>query len=480
MPKFNPTQPFDVFGQFWKAGDDEIRIPGRMYRADAGIRIQLFQDLRPGPSYVPVHQEGQDAVFEVVDSPDRDLPLTLHGRIGQMVGSVTAYDCMTVHSQTDLFDSGVGEYILAPRGVIFGAHTDGEKQRYTGVRLRTRDLDEWAAVDGFSSTRSDDGARAIHFLMPEFESATLASGGTFTVSQTAVMRGPNVRGGSIEREVWLKVTGLQPSTWQEIDRQIVTPLSTLITLCVGEVNDISAIELTVDGESWITLGASYIRHAEARTERLDKLASLSDLKFDGVAAWLDNVERLGPLPPVVAQFSARQATMRLETELLEMATVAEGLHARLFPGQTRLEVAVCEEVRTRVLAAIADMDAQIANILRGMLTHLHEPGYPHRLKGLAQIVASVAPEICGKVSKWADEVSEARNKYAHRAACFLDEGSIDKLATVVESLRWLLRCILLLEAGLGASVMAARLRNISGYRLFLERAAEGLPTVYSN
>ncbi|WP_156893770.1 HEPN domain-containing protein [Actinokineospora enzanensis] len=292
------------------------------------------------------------------------------------------------------------------------------------------------------------------------------------------MRGPNVRGGSIEREVWLKVVGLQPSTWQEIDRQIVTPLSTLVTLCVGEVNELSAIELTLDGESWVTLGASYIRHAEAHTERLDKLASLSDLKFRGVAAWLDKVERLGPLPPVVARFSARQATMRLETELLEMTTVAEGLHSRLFPEITRLEVAVCDEVRKRVLAAVADMDAQITDILRGMLTHLHEPGYPYRLKGLAQIVASAAPEICGRVNRWANEVSEARNKYAHRTAGFLDEGSIDKLATVVESLRWLLRCILLLEAGLEASVMTTRLRDISGYRLFLERAADGLPTVY--
>jgi ApeA N-terminal domain 1 len=461
MAQLDVNKPFDLFGQFWKADEEKNRVSGRLYRTEDGIRIQLFEDLRPGPSYVPIHQEGQDPVFQVVDSPDRDMPINLHGRIGQMVGSITAYDCMTVRSQTDLFDSGVGEYILAPRGVIFGAHTAGEKQQYSGVRLRTRDLDEWASVAGFFSSRADDGTRTLSFRMPQFEPITLATGANLTVSQTTRLRGPSVRGGSMEREVWLQVADLQPSTWQEIDRQIVTPLSTLVTLCLGEVNDVSGIQLTVDGENWLTLGSNHIRYTEPRTERLEKLVTLHDLQFDGVAAWLNKVEHLGPLPPVVARFSARQVTAKLETELLEMTTVAEGLHMRLFPGEKRLDDAICEQVKNRVLGSVEGLESRVKDILRGMLTHLHEPGYVSRLKGLAQMVEQTAPEICGKVNKWAEEVSAARNKYAHRTAGFLDEASIDTLVTVLESLRWLLRCILLLEAGVAESLLATRLRDVS-------------------
>jgi hypothetical protein len=236
--------------------------------------------------------------------------------------------------------------------------------------------------------------------------------------------------------------------------------------------------LTIDGAEWLTLVSDHVQHAEPHDGVHEYLAKFPELGLANVALWLSKVDLLGPLPPVIAHFSAKQDVVKLETELLEMTTVAEGLHVRLFPSEKRLTDTQCAEVTKRALQAISDMDERITNILRGMLTHLDKPGYAPRLKGLAKAVEDVAPEICGNVSRWTEAVSKTRNSYAHRSAGFLEEGNVDGLTTVLESLRWLMRCILLLEAGLGRNILADRLGAISGYRLFLDRAAERLPAVY--
>lgn len=478
MPSLDVNQPFDLFGQFWTPNEAEKQVPGRLFRTSEGIRIQLFEDLRPGPSYVPRHQDEQDPVFEVVDSPDVDTPLTIHGRIGELVGKVTAYECVTVQSRSDMFNGGLGEYILAPMGVIFGAHTAGTTQVFSGVRMRTANIDEWASLQGFSSTKGEDGTRGLNYREPSIEPIQLANGAVLSLNQRAHLEGPHVRGGAMTRDVWFQIQSLPPSTWSAIDGRIVTPLSSLITLCLGRENGLVAAQLTFDGERWVDLVSDHIRSSQPANSRIEGLAGLADLGLSGVATWLNKVDNLGPLPPVVAHFSSKRASIKFETELLEMTTVAEGLHARLFPDEKRFSDADCKLISDRVLQAVGDMDVRVVDVLRGMLTHIGEPGYPSRLKGLARIVEAEIPTICGKVNKWAQVVSNARNKYAHRTAGFLDEADIDTLFTVLESLRWLLRCILLLEAGLDSKLLAARLRDLSSYRLFLERASENIPAVY--
>lgn len=103
-----------------------------------------------------------------------------------------------------------------------------------------------------------------------------------------------------------------------------------------------------------------------------------------------------------------------------------------------------------------------------------------RLKQLAGLVDDCAPEITGKTNRWARHVTEARNSYAHRTKGFLNEDDIDVLATVTESIRWLLRSILLLEAGVSKKHLAERLGESSAYLFFRKRAKESLPKVYDD
>lgn len=51
--------------------------------------------------------------------------------------------------------------------------------------------------------------------------------------------------------------------------------------------------------------------------------NLADIGLHAVASWLDQVDRLGPLPPVVAHFSAHRRTMQLETAVLELTTASD-------------------------------------------------------------------------------------------------------------------------------------------------------------
>lgn len=436
MPQPDVNRPFDLFGQFWLPDKPDEPTPGRLYRTEEGIRIQLFKDLRPKPSYVPIGTGLESSLFEEIESPAFNEPITLHGRIGDLVGKITAHRCRTVHSVADLLYS-VGEYVLEPLYVVFGDHLAVEGQQSSGVRVRTTDMDEWANLAGMFTSRAEDGTRSLGCRLVESEAVSIDNGAVLKIHQVARMTAPSVKGGLITREVWLEVAGMPSATWVEIDRGIVTPLVSLLTLCVGEVVALTGIELTVDGEHWLPLAAKFIHHREPREERLEMLAPLADVKLTGVAAWLNKVEQLGPLPPVVARFSAHQASVRVETELLEMTTVAEGLHARLYPDERRLDVATCEDVCGRVLGALDEVGDQVKDIIRGMLEHLSDPGYTSRLKGLARRIEGVAPKICGKSNRWAEEVSKARNKYAHRSAGFLDESDVDVLLTVMESLRWL-------------------------------------------
>lgn len=478
MARVDVNKPLDLHGEFWAAGKNERTTPGRLFRtADDGIRIQLFGDLRPQPSHVPVDANGTETGwYEVVPSPERDEPLTIHGVLGS-VGRVTAIDCHALRGSIPML-GGPQEHVLAPLNVVIGAHTEGRGQRFCGVRVRLRNIDEWAGLGGFAIVMEENGDRSISFEEPIVEPVRLASGAHLSLQQETTVRGPTVRGGAFNRKVWLQVDHLKPATWQEIDSAFAKPLVSLVTLCLGVRSGATEVELTVDGERWLQLGANWLEFAEP--DRTDEaIARLAHIGLPGVAHWLDKVEALGPLPPVVARFSAKQKSTVLETELLEMTTVAEGLHSRLFPDEVRVSAAEAARIQTKVMAALSDEGQHIQQILSGMMTHLEEPGYGRRLKQLAGLVKDSVPGIVGRTNKWAEAVSNARNKYAHRTGGFLQESDIDSLWTVLESLRWLLRCVCLLQAGVLDEHLAKRLPELSGYRLYLERAATRLPKVYT-
>jgi hypothetical protein len=275
-------------------------------------------------------------------------------------------------------------------------------------------------------------------------------------------------GGSLSREVWLRLVDQPASTWQELDRDVLTPLSTLATMCVGSDCPPLQVDIGSDTETapWLAVHSSGVRPLLAeRRSPAHMLLTLGVLGLDRVAAWLDRSHVLGPLPPVVIAVATNQVR-NLETAVLELTTVAEGLARRLWPDWQRLSNEQADRARQLAMEALRDASSEVIAVAQGTLQHLEEPSYPQRLLALADRAGQAVPEILGRrteggrPSRWKNPVVEARNDFAHRVdRGWLDEDRLDRYLIVSGSLRWLLTAVLLLETGLPAETLRGAVQH---------------------
>ena len=176
---------------------------------------------------------------------------------------------------------------------------------------------------------------------------------------------------------------------------------------------------------------------------------------------------------------------RIETSVLELTTVAEGLARRLWPDAVRMSGDEATRARELAAAAFEQQPAELAEVVGAALGYLEELSYPQRLLQLAELVEGIAPGVLGRrtvegrPSRWKALVCGARNEFAHRLqGVWLDDDRIDRYLTVTGSLRWLLTAVLLLETGLPAALLATQFGQHQPYLFFLRQAKEWQPQVY--
>lgn len=379
---------------------------------------------------------------------------------------------------------GAGLQRLQARYALLGGHIAGEEEVFTGVRMRFRHLDEWADLGGFAHSLAAEQA-SIAFQRPDMPPAPLSDGGLLHVDQD-LFWARSGDGEKLTRAVWLRVDGQPPARWLDLDRSLVTPLVTLLTLAVDVDCPPVQVELAAGTDTeWLSLSSSGLRPSAERPRPVQEmLLPLRALGLTAVATWLDRVEDLGPLPPVVAAAAAKPP-LTLETGVLQLATVAEGLARRLWPHWNRLSQEEVDRARQSALAAVADHGESVSAAVQGALEHLHEPSYPQRLEELAKCAGDAVPGVLGRLtdqgrpSRWKEAAAGARNDFAHRFdRGWLDEASVDRYLAVYNSLRWLLTAVLLLQTGLDPETLGARLREHQRYYLFLRQARQWLPRVY--
>lgn len=207
------------------------------------------------------------------------------------------------------------------------------------------------------------------------------------------------------------------------------------------------------------------------------LLQFPHLTLPQVATWLNLVDDLGPLPPVIAK-AMSTSSIAIETDVLNLTTVAEGLHSRIFPARKRMSQDEAARLRKLVRDAVKDESDEHKATIRDATGHLTELSYKQRLLGLAEEASRAAPNIVGDAGKWASIVRDCRNDYAHRSAGFLDRKSIDKYLGVILSLRWILTVVLLLQTGIAPELLAKRLDQDQAYQFFLVQTRELLPEAY--
>ena len=255
---------------------------------------------------------------------------------------------------------------------------------------------------------------------------------------------------------WLVLQRINSRSIRGLDRQYLRPLCTLLALATKDQASLLQLQLQQhEGMPWWPVHSAAQRSSDLPF-RQGALLRSSDLSPRVLSSWLDQVEKLGPLPAVVA--AGLSSPIALEATVLALTTVAEGLHRRLRPNTFRFSEEAGAAIRDAAVAAAEQVEADAGEVVKGFLNYVHEVGYGKRLLDLAEMVRPFMPEVTGRSNRWKAAVYGARNDFAHRARQgWFEDSDYDKYVTVALSLQWLLRGLLLSEAGIPINVLALSL-----------------------
>lgn len=480
-------------GHFWLLGAETRKVPGELTLGPGSPELVTDAMLTPSVKVMEsVTAPDGSTSRGVVPATGEDEPLTVHGEIEFCVGArrVTLVDCMTTgrnYSMSVASRPLEGRHTLRARYAVRGDHIAGKDERFTAIRVRLRHLDEWASLPGFAYAHGGGGDHSVRFERTHVPPVPLHDCGSLDIEQPVTVDIPSAVGGSLTRTVWLRAAQLRPTSWTDLDRTLVTPLSTLLTLATG--HDCPPVEVEIDngsGSGWLSVHSSGLGEPAAHSlNAWTMLLPLDTLGLARVAAWLARVEALGPLPPVVAAATVGELG-RIETSVLELTTVAEGLARRLWPDAVRMTRDEATQAQGLAVASVVEQPDEVVKAVGTALTYLQEVGYPQRLLQLAKCAEAVVPGVVGRrtteghPSRWKKLVCSARNEFAHRLyGGWLDADRIDQYLTVTGSLQWLLTAVLLLETGVPAGSLAEQFGQHQPYLSFLREAQAWVPRVYT-
>ena len=155
------------------------------------------------------------------------------------------------------------------------------------------------------------------------------------------------------------------------------------------------------------------------------------------------------------------------------------LNERFLFDRQRVTTDQASEARDKALEAIKELPDDVREAVRSALQHLTDQSYPRRLLDLADHVGQAVPGVTGVTQQWKKRVTASRVGFAHALEHgFLDEDNVEEAMTVLQSLRWLLTGLLLLQTGIGPATLGRLLGAYEGYQTFLEQARVWLPAVY--
>ena len=360
-------------GRFWIAGSD-VRANGVFYTPTGGSpRVELSDELTPAFKVV---EEGGSAdagfwqSFGPADAGPRQESLILHGEFAGRPREVTLVDCFTYHRRFQLFGAGVAEHSLRARYALVGCHLSKNELTFDGVRFEISSLAEWACLSGFDVSGQRDGSQcSVNYVQPASPEFRLASGARLKiVPEVHPPLTVGAAGVTIKRRVYAEITGGRALTWQEVDKAYARPLISYLQLCTGGKVKITGVQVKAQ-QAWVPLVALHIGGSEP--VRSPAGITLPDTGIHSLGEWLDCVEDIGPIPAVVSDnFVGRNSS--LETQLLELATVSEGLHRAIFPQRNRLEAAEAWRIKSAVRAAVAGESQRARNIINGRFSYIEQ------------------------------------------------------------------------------------------------------------
>jgi len=157
----------------------------------------------------------------------------------------------------------------------------------------------------------------------------------------------------------------------------------------------------------------------------------------------------------------------IQTQVLTLVAVAEGLHRRLFGAKGRRVKGLSDSkiarmrrlAREAALTKMAGSDftdedrAEFSRAVNEAFGHINDQTFRSRMDDLITDASLSIPNLGAGFANWSDAVSTARNRMVHQPSLpddAEDEQFLDLLIALSYSITWVLRTNLLKRAGFDA------------------------------
>jgi hypothetical protein len=288
---------------------------------------------------------------------------------------------------------------------------------------------------------------------------------------------------------WTQHAGLlvdlsSPMTITDIDYKFVRPFRHLLSLASGV--DCAAGSLRVANSThldeprtfWLDVHAygrtrAYERAELERPERM--LFTLADIDLaDFLPRWYTLIEKLGITADLLFSASSPHVPY-VSNKLFNLASAAEGMHERLYPGSDEKT----PEHRSRVKSVLDAVPAQHQDWLRETLRFSHKMSFEQRLRQLIEHAGPTADSFVGDHDKWTVLVKQLRNQYAHGAQKRRPiEDDVSKLSRLSATIDALLRLVLLREMGFSDEQCMAMTNRAPRWRFLKQVLPTEIPEIF--
>lgn len=420
----------NVGGEFWLAANPAVRVRG-VFSAEAGERPEaaLERNLVPDPR-VSESRRGTDRVIAVSADPTRSVASFLRTTLR---GQLDSGEPVTILDAQNWGTAGSFRPHYRGTAAVVGANVL-EDQLYSAVRFRM-DRPHWTGhlADGESCLVEDDGS---------ILSVELSENGN-----------------------WLVYESAEPTSLRRLEIRVVTGCLALLQLAIYPDHErvTRETEVRIDSEgSWLKLRgpAFYVEPGGPEHETLLNREHLTVASF---AKWIAIHTRLDGLTWAIA----RPFRGPVQTRVQILTSLIEGFHRELpgfvqekYPGVSKAVLRRVLEAAREAAAAQASAEGLDEELVRNSISVPADVSFLQRAEAIVAEVCSVAPEITESIPRPAWRIRKARTDIAHQLSTEAEkpiEIRALEWRVVADVISWLLRCLLLLRAGIEPQVIRERL-----------------------
>jgi ApeA N-terminal domain 1 len=433
-----------VSGYFWVPEKPDARVWGA-FSQDGGHKPEavLASGVVSDPRVVRTNSAGGRAFLSSAAATVGALqPITLQGQFdtGHAVTLVNAYN----HGRDGYFFGS--PHYKADYAVVGERHVSGVDQLFSAIRFRFGDP-YWLGH------------------LREGKASAVGSDGSALGVETS------------DDGNWLVYTAAAPATLRQLKTTAVLGCLALAELALDQ--DFAARDTHVrvnNGDPWLSVHGPEFDVPPNEFDA-DTLLPREELTGERFARWIPFNDTLDGLASVVA----RPIKAPLQTQVLVVTPLVEGLHRRMpktfeqskFAGASPTALKQIKESAWRAARCTATnrrrLDArQVHAAMMSAVSHFDDVDYLQRATDVVTKVCAALPEIAESVADLPIHLRDARNEMAHEFPLDHEREPLEvrhlRWSVVASATPWLLRGLLLLEAGIDPAVLHDR---HLAYRRFL-------------